>query len=172
MEATDPNQNPDTEPTSAQLEHTVPGATNEAAAALNPVRAGSWLLWIERFWQLALIVILLLAAFFRLRGLNWDESQHLHPDERFLTMVETAIRLPNSWSQYFDTPQSPLNPYNNNFGSFVYGTAPLFLVRLVGQVLGQTDYGNVYLLGRAMSGLADLFVLFMVFAIGRRLYGL
>lgn len=127
--------------------------------------------FVERSWKLVLIVILILAVAFRTRGLNWDEGQHLHPDERFLTMVETAIELPASLREYFDTAQSPLNPYNNDFGSFVYGTAPLFVVRLIGEVVGLTEYENIVLLGRALSALADVFVVAMVFLIGRRLYG-
>ncbi len=150
----------------------LPELTSEVPASVPPVIATSLASWIERYWKLVLIAILILAVALRTRGLNWDESQHLHPDERFLTMVESAIKLPNSLSQYFDTAQSPLNPYNNNFGSFVYGTAPLFLVRLVSQLIGMTDYGKVFLLGRVLSALADIFVVIMTFAIGRRLYGL
>ena len=66
----------------------------------------------------------------RLYGLNWDQSQHLHPDERFLTMVATDIRLPSSLWQYFDNAKSPLNPYNYpQYQFFVYGTFPLFLTK-------------------------------------------
>ena len=60
----------------------------------------------------ALLVILLVAAYFRFTGLNWDDGHHLHPDERFLTMVENALELPGSVGAYFDTAQSPLNPHN------------------------------------------------------------
>ncbi len=137
-----------------------------------PVTSTVALTFIERFWKVALIVILILAVAFRTRGLNWDEGQHLHPDERFLTMVETAIQLPSSLRDYFDTASSPLNPYNNDFGSFVYGTAPLFFVRLIGEVVSLTEYENLVLLGRALSALADVFVVAMIFLIGRRLYGL
>ncbi|MDO9122536.1 MAG: hypothetical protein Q7U31_12165, partial [Anaerolineaceae bacterium] len=42
-------------------------------------------------WDLLIIVILLIGAFFRFTGINWDDNYHLHPDERFLTMVESAI---------------------------------------------------------------------------------
>ena len=140
---------------------------------LDAVAAGrSSLSWIERHWRILLLAILVLALAFRTRGLNWDEGQNLHPDERFLTMVSTAIKLPDSQGQYFDTSKSPLNPYNNNFSTFVYGTAPLFFVRLFSELINQTDYGKMVLLGRALSALADVFVLAMVFAIGRRLYGL
>jgi YYY domain-containing protein len=160
-------------------EHQVPSEaelTREAASAHlipnAPVGETLALSFVERYWKLALIAILIAAVALRTRGLNWDEGQHLHPDERFLTMVETAIKLPSSLGQYFDTAQSPLNPYNNNFGSFVYGTAPLFFVRLVGELVGMADYAKMVLLGRALSALADVFVAAMTFAIGRRLYGL
>src|SRR5690242_7603252 len=114
---------PNSEDTSSKSESVL-----EAPASVPPATVTSIASWIERYWKLVLIAILLLAIGLRTRGLNWDESQHLHPDERFLTMVESAIKLPTSWGEYFDTAKSPLNPYNNNFGSFVYGTAPLFLV--------------------------------------------
>jgi YYY domain-containing protein len=80
-------------------------------------------------------LILLLGGALRFTGLNWDEYQHLHPDERFMTMVETGIQMPSSIGEYFDSGNSPLNPYNRNFGTFVYGTYPLFLVKLVGVTL-------------------------------------
>ena len=103
------------------------------------------------FWLLdvLLVLILLAGAYLRTTGLDWDEGQHLHPDERFLTMVESGIspvngcdlpdtpveRCPNSqkdwlsFSEYFKTAQSTLNPHNRGFGFFVYGTLPIFMVR-------------------------------------------
>lgn len=81
---------------------------------------------------IALGLIVLFGAILRFTGINWDEYQHLHPDERFLTMVETGIQMPSSIGDYFDTANSPLNPYNRNFGTYVYGTYPLFLVKFVG----------------------------------------
>ena len=133
---------------------------------------------------LALALILVLGGIFRFTGVNWDELQHLHPDERFLTMVTTGIQLPGEaghqrdpaaglpdWGGYFDTKCSPLNPYNRGFGNFVYGTFPLFLVKLVGEVLGKGGYDQVHLVGRVLSGLFDLFSVALIFFIGRRLYG-
>ncbi|HZQ05207.1 MAG TPA: DUF2298 domain-containing protein [Anaerolineae bacterium] len=125
----------------------------------------------ENWVIVALGLILLLGAVFRFTGVNWDEDQHLHPDERFLTMVSSAIHLPTSLGEYLDTDKSPLNPYNNNFGSFPYGTAPLFIVRIAGELVRQTDYWNIFMVGRVMSALFDLFTCAMVFAIGRRLFG-
>lgn len=118
----------------------------------------------------ALALILLLGAAFRFTGINWDAEQHLHPDERFLTMVSSAIQLPSSVGEYFDTKNSPMNPYNKDFGSFVYGTAPLFIVRIAAQLVNQTDYWNIYIVGRVLSALFDLFTCAMVFVIGRRLF--
>ena len=37
--------------------------------------------------------MLIAATYLRVVGMNWDANQHLHPDERFLTMVETALQV-------------------------------------------------------------------------------
>lgn len=160
-----------------------------SAATTQFIRRVAALNWARKNWVwLALAAILLLAAFLRLPALesvpdkenageqilrfrSWDGDHHLHPDERFLTMVSSAIQLPSSPGEYFDTEKSPMNPYNNNFGSFVYGTAPLFIVRVAAQLVGQTDYWNIHIVGRILSALFDLFTCAMVFMIGRRLFG-
>ena len=130
-----------------------------------------------------LTLILIFGAFVRLTGVDWDQDQHLHPDERFLTMVESALSLPGQtalgapppgcaqWGGYFDTACSPLNPYNHNFGLFVYGTFPIFLTRVVGGLIDQTGYGQIFLVGRVLSALFDLSTVLLIFFIGRRLYG-
>src|SRR3990172_645618 len=82
---------------------------------------------------LAFAGILLVAFYFRFAGLNWDANQHLHPDERFLTMVTSAISIPDSLGEYFDSRASPLNPYNKDFGLFVYGDFPVTFTRLVAE---------------------------------------
>jgi YYY domain-containing protein len=104
-------------------------------------------------------------------GLDWDEGQHLHPDERFLTMVENALQWPSSLGQYLDTAANPLNPYNQGQGSYVYGLLPVAAAKFLGEATGYTGYSGVYLAGRAMSGTLDLLAVVLVFAIGRRLYG-
>ncbi|MBX3082125.1 MAG: glycosyltransferase family 39 protein [Anaerolineae bacterium] len=38
-----------------------------------------------------MILILLVGAYYRLVGQNWDDYTHLHPDERFLTQVAESI---------------------------------------------------------------------------------
>lgn len=57
--------------------------------------------------KITLVLIILLAFFVRTFGLNWDQNQHLHPDERFLTMVVESLRWPVSLNQYFQTGESP-----------------------------------------------------------------
>src|SRR5512140_265513 len=59
---------------------------------------------------LLLLVALIGGAYFRFTGLDWDHEQHLHPDERFLTMVADAWKLPGSLGQYFDNSKSSVNP--------------------------------------------------------------
>ncbi|HET7087083.1 MAG TPA: glycosyltransferase family 39 protein [Anaerolineae bacterium] len=88
-------------------------------------------------WAYALLftAILLVGLYFRFVGMNWDESQHMHPDERFLTMVSTAVEIPDSLSAYFDSQTSPLNPYNKGYGFFVYGDLPITLTRLIAEAL-------------------------------------
>ncbi len=77
----------------------------------------------------------------RIENVNWDKGQHLHPDERFLMIVTDAIKAPSGVGQYFDTPESPLNPYNHT-GSFVYGTFPLFLNKAVAEWLDKDADGS------------------------------
>ncbi|MEJ2011434.1 MAG: hypothetical protein P8X64_04320, partial [Anaerolineales bacterium] len=119
---------------------------------------------------IALFLILVVGAYLRFTGLNWDEGTHLHPDERFLTLVESAIKLPSSLGEYFDTDVSPLNPYNSNYTFFVYGTFPIFLVRYVAEWVGQTGYDQVQLVGRALAASFDLVSLVLLYLIGKRLY--
>jgi len=123
------------------------------------------------FPTLLLIAIIGFAAWLRLSGNNWDDGQHIHPDERFLTLVETHIEVPSSLGEYFNSEQSPFNPYNRGEGSFVYGTFPLFFVRIVAEVLNKADYGNINLVGRFLAGLFDVGSVLLVFLVGRRLYG-
>jgi len=147
----------------------------------NPEQMNSSRIW-DWLIPFFLVVILIVGAVFRLTGVNWDDDQHLHPDERFLTMVESSLTLPGQasgpapqgcakWGGYFSTQCSPLNPYNHNFGLFVYGTFPIFLTNFVADVLNKGDYGNVHLVGRVLSALFDLSTVLILFFIGRRLYG-
>jgi len=117
-----------------------------------------------------LVAVLGLAAYLRFTGLNWDSNTHLHPDERFLTMVETSIQPPQSIGEYFNTETSPLNPHNVGHGFFVYGTFPIFLVRYLAEWTGMSGYDEVHLLGRAVSAISDLVSILLIYLIGQRLF--
>ena len=124
-----------------------------------------------------LLAVLLLGAYFRFTGVNWDENFHLHPDERFLTMIETSISTEDSVLNYFDTEKSSLNPHNvrdaignQSFPFFVYGTLPIFLVRFVGEILNQTGYSQIHIVGRYLSGIFDLGTVALIFLIAKKIF--
>ncbi|MER3438600.1 MAG: hypothetical protein C4346_14000, partial [Chloroflexota bacterium] len=137
--------------------------------------ARAWLALKLRLGQsavsLVFLAILLAGGALRFTGRNWDEGHYLHPDERFITMVATSIRWPDSLAGYFDSATSPLNPYNNNFGTFIYGTFPLFLDKAIADLTGLNVYGNFHLVSRAVSATFDLLTIMLVFLVGRRLLG-
>lgn len=115
---------------------------------------------------LLLAVILALAAVLRFTGLNWDEGQHLHPDERFLMMVVNDLDRPGSLAEYFDSARSPLNPRNRGFSTFVYGTLPTTLLHFAGAATGREHYGDLLLVGRALSAAFDLGTVLLCFLLG------
>ena len=123
-------------------------------------------------WLIALLLLYVLAAgaFLRFTGIDWDEDQHLHPDERFLTMVSAAIEPVDSFGDYFDTANSSLNPHNRGYTFYVYGTLPIFVARYVGEWMEMTGYGDIHLVGRALSATVDMLTVFLVFLTARRFY--
>ena len=157
---------------------------NKALSAAHNENKWAWV------YDLLLIVVLLAGAYFRLVGMAWDEDQHPHPDERFLTMVETSLQVKKcaiedisleacpseqirwlGFFDYFNTATSPLNPHNRGFSYFVYGTLPIIIVRYVAEWVGQTGYDQVNLVGRALSALVDLGSIFFLYLLVDRIYG-
>lgn len=116
--------------------------------------------------KIFLVLILVLAFELRVYGLNWDQNQHLHPDERFLTMVAGAMQWPTTILQYFDTDKSLLNPHNIGFNFYVYGTYPIILIKYIASVLKLDDYTNLTLVGRAISALLETGTVFVVYLLG------
>lgn len=114
---------------------------------------------------LILLLILTIGAFLRLYNVNWDQNQHLHPDERFLTMVGNAMRVPSSFFEYLDPIKSGFNPANINFKFFVYGIFPLTINKLVAIILGNDTYDLFTSQGRILSGLFDILTIFIVYKI-------
>ncbi len=108
-----------------------------------------------RWRPLALWGLFVLALLLRLYGLNWDQGNNFHPDERQILFHVTALAWPNSWAQFLDAQHSPLNPQ-----FFAYGSFPIYLLALLGHLLGYTlatpDYFVKYTLaGRVVSALCD-----------------
>ena len=82
------------------------------------------------FWVAILVfLILLIGAYFRFTGIEWDDSYHLHPDERFLTDVASQLSSTDPIS-YLKTSESSLNPYNFGKSFYVYGNFPMTATRL------------------------------------------
>src|SRR3989338_9891130 len=90
--------------------------------------------------RIFLILIIILAAIFRFNNLNWDANFHLHPDERFLTMVGNAMQIPSNIAEYFNPSASKFNPANINFSFFVYGVFPITLNKLIAIFSGYDNY--------------------------------
>jgi YYY domain-containing protein len=144
--------------------------------------------WFARLAPVILVLILVVGGYLRLSHINWDAETHIHPDERFLTMVEDALDLPSSFGEFMDSTTSPMSPYNRGYGFFVYGTLPIFIVRVAAEALNRfnletqwwtivegipidlTGYGGVHFVGRALSGLFDLACIPLIYFISRRLY--
>ncbi|NJO04628.1 MAG: hypothetical protein HC876_03355 [Chloroflexaceae bacterium] len=94
--------------------------------------------WWQTAWatRVALILILLLASYFRFLGITtWDSGSGQHPDERFFQDVTSSVRLPASFNDYFDASTTLANPRNVGKGFFVYGTFPVHLTRYVAATL-------------------------------------
>ncbi len=139
------------------------------------------MLWV---FDLLLVVVLLAGAYLRTAGLFWGEYQYLHPDERFLVWVGTDIsptKLDTSgaepaktWislSEYFDTPNSPLNPNNRGHGFYVYGTLPMFITRYaVELIFGHSGFDVMTQVGRGLSALVDLLTVLLVYLLAARVY--
>jgi hypothetical protein len=101
--------------------------------------------------------------------LGWDQHQNLHPDERFLTLVASAIDLPSTVSEYLNTETSPANPHNVGHAFFPYGTWPPLATRALGHWIDRTDFDGLTAVGRAVSAVADLLTLVLLYFIGRRI---
>ncbi len=124
--------------------------------------------WLKRYWPELLIG--LFACYSRFVGLNWDNGHHLHPDERFLTMVQLALKVPTNWTTYFDPAISTLNPHNQGQAFFVYGTLPLTINKVLA-VFAQTDtYAQATVQGRFLSGLFDIGTLILVYQLSLALF--
>lgn len=124
--------------------------------------------WLKSAYWPAVILVFILAFWLRTVGQNWDEGQGLHPDERFILMVAGSIETVKNFSDYFDTHNSSLNPHNKNFGFYVYGTVPLFLLRLAADIFTKIPLD---ILSRQIAAGFDLLSLTLIFLISLQFFG-
>ena len=165
--------------------------------------------WLRRHRiALGLALILLIGAALRFYGLNWDQKHHLHPDERaIVAFVVPKIGMPplREWPEFFnpllvgeateerpnffDPQTSPLNPR-----FFAYGSLPLYLLRLVANLLSllaplsrlltswpslaealttfgrPSDCDYLTILGRVLAALAGTANIYLTYLVGKRAY--
>jgi hypothetical protein len=121
----------------------------------------------EKFF---LFLIVIFGFVLRTYGLNWDQGFHLHPDERFLTMVVSDIKLSPSLGNYFDTATSVFNPDNNNYHFYVYGNLPLLITKSIAKILNYDGYDKIYLVGRVLSAIFDSLIIILVYLIAFELF--
>src|SRR5262245_47117049 len=75
----------------------------------------------HRAASLVFVLVLFCGASLRLVGTNWDEGKHLHPDDRFLSIVADNLQWPSDVREYLNVERSPLSPYNNEYTkAYVY----------------------------------------------------
>lgn len=120
--------------------------------------------------MLSWALLLLFVVISRFWGLNWDQGQHLHPDERFLVMVSQSINLPSSLSDYLSTSGSKSNPHNAGHDFYVYGTYPVILTKSLASVLGMDSYFSLPLVGRSISAVLDTVIVILVFLVARFIF--
>jgi len=96
---------------------------------------------IRRALTLALLALLLVAGgALRFTDLNWDQFQHVHPDERFIVWVADTMSFPADLGTALDPERSPLNPFRwpaagqelaGEPRNYAYGHFPLYLLLLI-----------------------------------------
>ncbi|MFZ5916601.1 MAG: DUF2298 domain-containing protein [Chloroflexota bacterium] len=150
-------------------------------------------------WQSGvLLIVILVGALLRLYNVAWDEGQLAHPDERSTVYYyATTIHWPQDLETALDPRQSPLNPLWNvqtqEYRSYTYGHFPLYV--LVGVANGLHEIGlraqaggwlapdvaqalvranhtpDIASVGRTLMALVDTATIYLIYLIGRRLYG-
>lgn len=109
--------------------------------------------------KIILFLIILLGVAFRVYGINFDETCCQHPDERAIVMFALPLEFPTNLNPHF----------------FAYGSFPLYLLKGVSVAAGLTnpklaEYGQINLVGRGISVVAEIITMFLIFMIARLLF--
>ncbi len=119
--------------------------------------------------RVALCLVLLVGLLLRADGVAWDGGAHLHPDERYLSLVADNIKLPSSLAEYLRV-DSPMNPYTTETGSnLVYGTLPITATKLAAHLAGRDRYDGLEIVGRRLTSVVDLVSILVAFGLARLL---
>lgn len=118
---------------------------------------------------LPLLLVLILAFTLRIYRINWDQGNHLHPDERAIVMFTMPLQFPKNLNEFL-SPQSPWNPH-----FFAYGSFPIYLLKTVGNLVGIFNplylaYEKINIVGRFLSAVFDVGTLFTIFLLGKKLF--
>jgi len=176
-------------------------ATIETLSSDHPVPPGDYApdghLILSRVQTLLLVAILLAGGALRLYNIAWDGGTLPHPDERStVAFYAPSIRWPQDLSAALDPHRSTLNPFwdvkADHRRSYTYGHFPLYTLALTAgaaeklaplaeraglpdplvQIMTEARSleGFAYV-GRFLVALADTATIYLVFLLGRRLYG-
>ncbi len=137
-----------------------------------------------------LLLILAVAGGLRFHGIDWDEGYGFHPDERSIYMragcmydlltegpgyrncvgefPETETGIP-SISTFLDANRSPLNPHWFPLGSILIYVLVFF--RSIIELFTDINALEMRFVGRPLSALADIGAVYLVYLLGRRMYG-
>ncbi|MCB0166029.1 MAG: glycosyltransferase family 39 protein [Anaerolineae bacterium] len=152
---------------------------------------------LRRLAPILLLIILATAAYLRFYNLDWDGGIFAHPDERStVAFYAPTIKWPDNTADLLDPRRSTLNPFWNvdtqEPRAYTYGHFPLYTLVLVAhlfklvaplveslglppdwvQFFTTAETGQGYaLIGRGLVALADVATVYLIFLIGRRLYG-
>ncbi|MBN1991739.1 MAG: glycosyltransferase family 39 protein [Anaerolineae bacterium] len=153
----------------------------------------------HRLAPVLLIVIMAIAAGLRFYNLNWDNGIFAHPDERStVAFYAPTIHWPEDPAKILNPRASTLNPFwdvnHQTRRSYTYGHFPLYTLVFVANVCNDlaqytdslpfdlppewkqflssslTPHGFARI-GRGLMALADLLSVYLIFLLGRRLYG-
>ncbi len=138
------------------------------------------------------LLIVVIALTLRLYGINWDDGNFYHPDERSLLMraecmqsvlanapgwqscIDQSFPTPTpglpSLSTFFNKNASPLNPH-----WFPLGSILIYLLVGVRSLLGffsrQVGLFDLAMAGRTMTALASTGSVLLMYFLGKRLFG-
>lgn len=139
----------------------------------------------------ALVVIIFLGLGLRFYGINWDDGNAFHPDERsiymqsdcmyqilattenhrdcprFIDYPDTKSGFP-SINVFFDPDESSLNPHWFPLGSILIYV--LVFIKSILEIFMDVSTYDLRYVGRVLSALADVGSIFLIFLIGKRLF--